>query len=116
LEGLTKKFKGNKIKKMLSGGGSFETSLNEVNITERQEVLKNLEKADSLILDTIISDKTLGFEVFTSDKKIIGIIPSKKALILEVGMGRGLEPHVIGYTVIKDEKGLFNCNMTIGLK
>ncbi|MDY0235830.1 MAG: hypothetical protein RBR71_07355 [Gudongella sp.] len=104
------------MKSMLPGEETFETFLNEVNTKERQETLKDLGKSDSLRLDTFVIDEILGFEVFTSDKKIIGTIPAKKSITLEVGMGRGLEPYVIDYIVIKDEEGIFTCNVTIGLK
>lgn len=115
MEGLTNKIKKNRIKNILSGQNTFETPLNGANESERQETLNNLGESDSLILDTFLNDEKVGFEVLTSDKKSLGIIPAKTSIILEVGMARGLIPSIIGYQIVNEENGILNCSVTLKL-
>ena len=100
----------------ISDKSTFETPLNGIKAKNRQEVLRDLGVDDVLKLDTILTGETLGFEVLTSDKKSIGTIPSKISGELELAMGQGLEPYITNYTVTKDEDGVYNCDVILGLK
>lgn len=93
-----------------------EFFLNRVTEKNRQESLKGLGKDDHLELDQSLRDGILEFEVFTSDKKSIGIIPLEVSGEVESAVSRGLKPDMTSYTVTKDEDGMFNCRITLVLK
>ena len=93
-----------------------ETVLNEVEEKERQEVLRDLGKDDLLKIDQKLTGRKVEFEVFTSDEKSIGIIPSEVYEELEAAMKEDLKTEITRYRVTKDENGLFNCNITIVVK
>ena len=116
LEELTDKRKAKKIDERISEKDAFETLLNDTKTNNRQEILKELGKDNSLSLDTILSDEILGFEVFTSDKKCIGTISSNISEKLEIAMGKGLEPYIENYAVTIGEDGIYNCMINLGLK
>lgn len=116
LEERSDKKKAKKIEGKISDKSTFETPLNGIKAKNRQEVLRDLGVDDVLKLDTILTGETLGFEVLTSDKKSIGTIPSKISGELELAMGQGLEPYITNYTVTEGQDGVFNCEVTLGLK
>ncbi len=116
MEERSDKKKAKKIEGKISDKTIFETSLNDIKAKNRQEVLRDLKVDDVLKLDSVLTGETLGFEVFTSDKQSIGTIPSKISGKLEFAMKQGFEPYITNYTVTKDEDGVYNCDVILGLK
>lgn len=116
LEEQADKRKAKKIKKRLSQTSTFETQLNGVKAKNRQEALKSLGENDDLVIDTFLIDEILGFEVFTSENKSLGVIPSNIGGELATAMEEGLEPLVTNYSVSLAEDGVYNCNVSLAFK
>jgi hypothetical protein len=95
---------------------TYETSLSGVNAKNRQEVLMNLVKKEVLKVEPIFTGGTVGFEVFSADRKSLGTIPSKIAREMENALSSNLYPHVTNYVITKDKEGIFNCKVNLGLK
>ena len=116
VEELIDKSKGKKRKANISKDMTFETSLNGIKAMNRQEAIKNLRKDETLSVDTFLIDEILGFEVFTSEGKSIGTIPSNIAGELEDAMEQGLIPFIKNYKITEGEDRIYNCNLSLGLK
>ena len=116
VEELIDKSKGKKRKANISKDMTFETSLNGIKVTNRQEAIKNLREDNTLSIDTFLIDEILGFEVFTSEDKSIGTIPSNIARELEYAMEEGLIPFIKNHKITEGEDGIYNCNLSLGLK
>ena len=114
MEELIDKNKAKKRKANISKNNIFETTLNGVKTMDRQGTIKNLKKDDPLKIDSFFTDGILGFEVFSSEDKSIGIIPSNISKELELSMEEGLEPFIKNYKLIEGEDGVINCDLILG--
>ena len=114
MEELIDKNKAKKRKANISKDMIFETSLNGIKAMNRQAKIRNPKKHDPLKIDSFFTDGILGFEVFSSEDKSIGIIPSNISKELELSMEEGLEPFIKNYKLIEGEDGVINCDLTLG--